>query len=254
MRIEDAGARTWLLGAVALWAVCTWMLAAFGLGGRVEPLPEDPALLQPLPEAGAPADDGLGPLAQYSAIRDRALFEAERTYRPFVLEGAAEGEAQDPGFDMVLTSVLITPTLEMAIVQPRDGEGEALGFRLGESSPQAPDWTLSSLSPRSAVFNGPDGELRLELRVFDGIGGEPPTPIGAAEEGEQASTDAPAHGREVDRPRAPAGGVIAETGAGNEGVERNEQAETIRRRIEARRARLREQRQSSSPTPQQQNP
>ncbi|MGY0634077.1 hypothetical protein [Luteimonas sp. A478] len=254
MRIEEAGARTWLLGAVALWAVCTWALAAFGLGGRVEPLPEDPALLQPLPQAGSPIDDGLGPLPQYSAIRDRALFEEDRTYRPFVLEGAADGDVQGSGFDVVLTSVLITPRLEMAIVQPREGEGEALSFRLGESSPLAPDWTLTSLSPRSAVFNGPDGELRLELRVFDGIGGEPPTPMDGGEPPEEASAEATTPEREPVRRGAPATGVIAETGAGNEASDRNEQAEAIRRRIEARRARLREQQPSSSPTPQQQNP
>lgn len=253
MRIEQAGARTWLLGAVALWAVCTWALAAFGLGGRVESLPEDPALLQPLPQAGSPIDDGLGPLPQYSAIRDRALFEADRTYRPFLLDGSAEGAVQDTGFDVVLTSVLITPRLQMAIVQ-RDEDGEAMSFRVGGSSPLAPDWTLTSVSPRSAVFNGPDGELRLELRVFDGVGGEPPTPMADEEPPQEAAVDAAAPARDALRRSAPGTGVIAETSAGNEAGDRSEQAEAIRARIEARRARLREQQSSASPTPQQQNP
>ena len=73
MRIDDAGPRTWLLAAVALWAVCTWVLAAAGLGGRVEPLPEDPALLQPLPQGGPASSERLGPPGQYAAIVDRVM-------------------------------------------------------------------------------------------------------------------------------------------------------------------------------------
>ena len=254
MRIEDAGGRTWLLGAVALWAACTWALAEFGMGSRVEALPEDPALLQPLPRPGAAAEGRLGPLPQYAAIRERALFEHDRTYRPFLLEGGAEGDAQDTGFDVVLTSVLITPGLEMAIVQPREGDGLPLGFRLGESSPQAPDWTLTALNPRSAVFSGPDGECRLELRVFDGVGGEPPTPRASGEDNGEALVEVEAAERESAPRRVTGGTPIAETAATAEADDRSEQAEAIRRRIEARRARLREQSSQSPATPRQQNP
>ena len=47
MRIDDAGPRTWLLAGVAGWALVAWLLAVAGMGGRVEPLPDDPTLLQP---------------------------------------------------------------------------------------------------------------------------------------------------------------------------------------------------------------
>ena len=35
MRADSAGAKTWLLGAIAAWALCAWVLALFGLGTLV---------------------------------------------------------------------------------------------------------------------------------------------------------------------------------------------------------------------------
>lgn len=234
MRIDDAGPRTWLLAAVALWAVCTWVLAAAGLGGRVEPLPEDPQLLQPLPQGGAAASERLGPPGQYAAIVDRALFAPDRQHRPFFLEADGQDEGEVPaGFDVVLTSVLITPRLEMAIVQ-REEDGAPISFRVGESAPQTPGWTLVSVAPRSATFAGPEGERILEMRVFDGVGGQPPTRA----EAPPAEADEPPAEAEFQTDPTPAS-----------------QAEAIRRRIEERRARLREQQsQPQAPAAARENP
>ena len=49
MRVDAAAPRTWLLAAVAAWALLTWLLAVAGMGGRVGVLPDDPTLRQPLP-------------------------------------------------------------------------------------------------------------------------------------------------------------------------------------------------------------
>lgn len=229
MRIDDAGPRTWLLAAVALWAACTWVLAAAGLGGKVEPLPEDPALLQPLQQGGGDAVERLGPPGQYAAIVDRALFAPDRKHRPFFLEADGQDDGDAPaGFDVVLTSVLITPDLEMAIVQ-REEDGVPISFRLGESAPQAPGWTLVAVAPRSATFTGPEGERRLEMRVFDGVGGQPPTRVASESAESVLQAEAPVEA-EADADPTPAS-----------------QAEAIRRRIEERRARLRE--QQSQPQP-----
>jgi len=247
MRIDEAGPRTWLLAALALWAVGTWVVAAAGLGGRVESLPADPALLQPLPQSSPAASERLGPPGQYAAIVDRALFAPDRRHRPFLLEpGEDEGQAAD-GFDVVLTSVLITPGLEMAIVQRDDGA--AIPFRVGGSAPQAPGWRLVSVAPRSATFAGPGGERVLELRVFDGVGGQPPTPVDrrgreaaqAVEAGAAGNGDSP---RREAQSAAP-GTARPESAAAAEQVTPAQQAEAIRRRIEERRARLREQRQQA---------
>lgn len=177
MRAENAGARTWLLGALALWALAVWALGLFGLGGRIERLAEDPSLLQDLPQSRPAAAERLGPLPQYAAIGDRPLFSNDRKPQPFFINPEGEGEKET--FDFVLTSVLLTPGLEMAIVRSAEG-GEPLRLKIGEAPEGAAAWTLASIEPRSVVFNGPEGERTLELRVFDGTGGEPPTPMTAA--------------------------------------------------------------------------
>lgn len=243
MRIEGAGARTWLLAAVALWAVCTWVLAAAGLGGKIRPLPADPSLLQPLPGGSVPEARPLEPLAGYPAVAGRPLFAHDRRLRPFFLEQPPESDDKADDFDVVLVSVLLTPGLEMAIVQPRNG-GEAVRFKVGEPSPQRPGWTLASVEPRSAVFVGPQGERTFQLRVFDGVGGQPPTravagngPPPPAAPAEPDARDGRPDGR---LPPAGPDGVLAREDALSAGEDRRSQAESIRARIEARRAALRD--------------
>src|SRR5690606_11432847 len=123
----------------------------------------------------------------------------------------------------------------------------------------APGWVLQAVEPRRAVFAGPEGEVALELRVFDGVGGQAPTPFNPP-----AATDGPA----VDpmAPSSSAATVVADpsmapqdpAGAQGPGAEAGpvdpmaeavdsaaheqaaqEQVQAIRRRIEERRARLR---------------
>lgn len=259
MRADTAGARTRMLAALALWAACVWLLALFGLGGRVEPLPEDPALLQPLPQGSVGAEERLGPLSQYSEIGERPLFASDRRHRPFFLEPQVEGEEGRGEFDVVLTSVMITPDLQMAIVQPREG-GEPLRVKVGESPRTAPAWSLVSVEPRSAVFAGPEGERTLELRVFDGVGGQPPTPI--TREGDRQAQRLPAPPVIMPARQDPAQQQSAAAAAAeNAAIEAEAreitpaaQAEAIRKRIEARRARLRQEAQQPPPAGRQQNP
>ncbi|WP_058835561.1 hypothetical protein [Luteimonas abyssi] len=272
MRLESVRAGTAAIAAVALWALLVWVLGLAGLGGRVTPLDDDPTLLQALPQAADPADARLGPLPQYAAIGDRPLFAEDRRPHPFSLEGT-ESEGAAPDFDMVLTSVLITPSFEMAIVQPRDG-GDALRVRVGEAPRGFGNWSLRSVAPRSAVFAGPDGEQTLALRVFDGQGGQAPTPMAPPPPSDggpalplppprpsvgqaQAQAQAQEAARRAAAPDAP----VAQNGAspqtdspaveGEPGTDPTpaSQAEAIRRRIEARRARLR-----AEQATQQQNP
>ncbi|MCD9030525.1 general secretion pathway protein GspN [Luteimonas sp. Y-2-2-4F] len=274
MRLEGVGATTGLLAATALWAVLVWGLALFGLAGRVAPLPDDPSLAQALPEAPEPAAERLGPPTQYAEIGERPLFAEDRRHRPFLIDGSGE-EIAAPSFDLVLTSVLITPSLEMAIVQPRDG-GESLRVRVGEAPRGFGGWTLRSVAPRSAAFDGPEGERTLELRVYDGVGGQPPTPIAQAprpggppgrlpappppppqappspQAVAQAQAQDAARGAPAQAPQpgqAPPPEAAAADGAQRADPTPESQAEAIRRRIEARRARLR-----AEQAAQQQNP
>lgn len=253
MRTDAIGPRTWLLAALAGWAITAWLLALFGMGGSIRPLPADPGLVQALPQLRPPAAERLGPMAQYSETGARPLFSENRQPEPFFISGEEGGE-QSQSFDFVLSSVLITPGLKMAILQATEG-GESVRVKLGESPESAPNWQLVEINPRSVVIAGPEGRQTLELRVFDGVGGQAPTtasvaPAAAAADAaampaDQATPQAQARRKSV----APAGTAAptdassaADAGTGEApALTTEQQMDLIRKRIEARRAQLREQ-------------
>lgn len=257
MRAEDVGARTWLLAGLAGWAVCVWVLAMFGMGGSIDRLDDDPSLRQALPEPAAPGQERLGPLTQYGDIAARPLFTDNRRPQPFVIDPMGEAEGATNDFDYVLSSVLRTPTLQMVILQPAGG-GEPVRVKLGDAPGSAPGWVLQSVAARGAVFAGPDGERSLELRVFDGTGGQAPTPMATPAAASAAGAPAPAATADADMaatPRATGGaqapgkndeadaGAAAQADAVSTAAQQQaaqEQVEMIRRRIEERRARLRQ--------------
>lgn len=248
MRTEAFGPRTWLLAGIAAWALLVWLLALFGLGGQIRPLADDPSLAGPLPQLPAQAPERLGPLSDYAQIAARPVTSPDRQPQPFFIAG--EQTEQKREFEYVLSSVLITPKLQLAILQPAGG-GEGVRVKVGEAPASQPGWRLVELEPRSAVFDGPDGRRTLELRVFDGAGGMPmtvpaplpaPPPAGVPRASQvlppQQSSAAPAP---ADAP--PPAATSAEPVLSTE-----QQMEAIRKRIEARRAQLREQ-QGASPSP-----
>ncbi|HET7125492.1 MAG TPA: hypothetical protein VFI26_00125 [Lysobacter sp.] len=242
MRLDDVSPRTWLLGTVAGWALLAWVLALAGMGGRVSPLPEDASLLQSLPKPTKAPPERLGPFGQYAEIAARPLFSNDRRPQPFSLGGDDADQGND--FDYILTSVLLAPQVKLAMVQPTGG-GEPIRVKLGDSVEPAPAWRLVALDPRSAVFEGPGGQKTLELRVFDGTGGEPPTPDTA-----EAQTDgdnpapAPAASATI-VPQAVAGGAGTTKSEGpakapvNKASTTEQQMDVLRKRIEQRRAQLR---------------
>ncbi len=253
MGSDAIGPRTWLLVAVAGWALLAWLLALSGMGGVIVPLPVDPSLVQSLPQLRAPAAERLGPLANYSQMSARPLFSENRQPEPFFISGE-QGE-QPQTFDFVLSSVLISPHLQLAILQPREG-GESVRVKLGDAPDAAPNWRVIEILPRSVVIAGPEGQQTLDLRVFDGSGGQPPTLTQTG-----ASAMLPMPGGPVASPQ-PAGQVPMPAGqappaqaataqgmpepvpnsSGAEPVLTTEQQmDLIRKRIEARRAQLREQ-------------
>lgn len=266
MRFDDAPPRTWLLAALAGWALLAWALALGGMGGRVELLDEDPGLLRPLPPLRPAATERLGPLGQYSEIAARPLFSTDRRPKPFTLQGG-NGEAQATEFDYRLTSVLITPRLQLAILQPPDGS-RSVRVRVGEAPESHPAWRLTTLNPRSAVFEGPEGQRTLELRVFDGQGGQAPTPVATPTPRPGApGMTTPADGsvpppRPIVEPAQPPAGTSpavpvpvppatprTDAPAPDAAAPQTDQAqmEAIRQRIQARREQLRQQQSRTQP-------
>ena len=259
MRLDSFGPRTWLLAALAGWAVLIWVLALFGLGGQIRPLPDDPTLVSALPKLAQQAPERLGPLAQYAEIAARPLLSQNRKPQAFFISGQEGGE-QPQTFEFVLTSVLITPQLQMAILQPTGG-GEGVRLKIGEAPDSAQGWRVSEIHPRSVVVEGPEGPRTLELRVFDGLSGQSPSATPASPGG--APIQAPEPGNAAPPPGAPvmttpssptpvapadnAGPVPSPASEPPPQMTTEQQMEAIRKRIEARRAQLRQQGQAPPP-------
>lgn len=232
--LRPAGA---LLAALALWALGLLVLAVAGLGGNVGPHPDNEALAPPMPQVElAAVGSRLGPSSDYLEIGNRPLLSADR--RPAPVTAAGEGN-EDAPLDVVLTSVLIAGDVKLAIVQRKD-DPKSHRVRLGDVV-EGTGWRLVELEPRRAVFEGPQGRTALELRVFDGSGGatalsgNPAAPGPARPAPGMAGPEAGAT-PEVSA-AVPAPAPVAQEG---EGMTQEQQVEAIRRRIEARRAQMRE--------------
>lgn len=209
-----------LPAALAAWALALLVLALAGLGANFGPHPDDPALAPPLPVVSlAPIESRLGPPAEYTEVGQRPLLSPNRRPAPVSDMGAG-----DSPLDMKLTGVLMAGPFRAAMLQTPDGQRSERVIEGGLV--QGTSWRLTGLEPRAATFSGPEGERRLELRLYDGSGdARPPPPAQPA--GDQAAAQAPKE------PAAPAGEAAAMT--------EEQQVEAIRRRIEARRAQMREQ-------------
>jgi general secretion pathway protein N len=257
MRVDSLSPRTWLLAGVAGWAVCFWVFALSGLGNRLGDAPEDTEP-QRLPSTAIPRADRPGPQALYSGIPTRPVFAENRKPQPFVIGGGGD-EAQANTFDYTLTSVLMAGNLQLAILKPSADGAQPVRVKVGEAVETAPQWTLAALQPRQAVFRGPEGEKTLELRVFNGIGGAAPPPIasgpplvpGVINETPQPGQPGGVPGADGVVPPPPPSQVAgaAPPPPPAAPVSTEAQLDAIRRRIEARRAQLRQQAAQEAQTP-----
>lgn len=220
-RFAQARPLTWLLAGVCGWALLLWVGALLGMGGRVAAVEPLPAGALPQPRPATP--DRIGPLVQYAEAAARPLFTQDRRPRGF-LASVPEGEgeaAQSQTLDFILTGVLISPQVRLATLQPASG-GEAQRVREGSSPEGASGWRLLQVQPRRVVFEGSGGQVTLDLRTFGGSGPAP---------GAVARNPADATATAVPPPPQPAAEQAPQSEAAR--------IETIRRRIEARRAQLR---------------
>lgn len=237
---------TLLIAVLTGWAVALLVLGLLGLGGRDFVAADNPRLAPALPQFTlTKINSRLGPLTDYHEVADRPLMMPER--RPVAI--SAGPDADTAGFDVQLTSVLITPTLQLAILTDNQG-GASRRVRVGETV-AGTSWRLISLEPRRATFESPAGQRVLELRVFNGAGAIPVTPLA-----EGASPDAaPAPETNVPpavaarapvakaEPEAPAPDAQPATEPPPQTQE--QQIEAIRKRIEARRAQARAEQEKS---------
>ena len=220
-----AGPMTWVLAVACVWALLLWAAALLGMGGRIVAVV--PVAQPPLPRPSAPVADRIGPLAQYVEAASHPLFTEDRRPRAFLASGASDdGAAEAQALDFLLTGVLISPQVRLAILQPTAG-GESQRVREGSAPEGAGGWRLVEVQPRRAVFEGPGGQTTLDLRTF-GAAGMPAPPRGAEIHVEAAAMQA--------------ANAAADAAAGNaQAPDEARRIEDIRRRIEARRAQMRSQ-------------
>jgi general secretion pathway protein N len=211
-----------VLIAIAVWSVLVWVLAQAGLGARYSLHPLDAEQIEALPQPSlSRAESTLRPFADYASVGERPLFNPDRRPAPRTEDGAPEPEPvpEQVELDVVLTSVVLAGDRRIAMVAQRDG-GNPQAVRVGESLVgEQSSWRLQELAPRHAVFEGPRGRSRVDLRVFDGTGGQAPTPTPAT----MADEVSPSAEADPDAEQSP-----------------ESRAEMIRRRIEERRRQMRE--------------
>lgn len=235
---------TLLLAAAGLWALSLLVLALAGLGSRF-PAPNATLAAPALPKITLTrTEPRLGAYANYMEVGQRPLLMPDR--RPGLTPSDAGQGTSD--LDVTLTSVVITSHLQVAILTDNK-DASSRRVRMGETVAGS-NWRLVQLEPRRALLEGPSGQRELLLRVFDGKGGQAPTPSMARVEPQSdadgaaqavvTATAAPAQPVADAGPRnvtqqAPVG---PEQGAAA-ALTQEQQVEAIRRRIEARRAQMR---------------
>lgn len=143
--------------------------------------------------------------------------------------GPAEGdtEAARSSMDFVLSGVLISPAVQLAILQPSGG-GDSQRVRVGNAPEGAAGWRLVEVQPRRAVFEGPGGQMTLDLRTF-GVAGAPPN---ATKQAATSAANAAAEAAEIAEARNAGPPMPPPT------PDEAQRIAEIRKRIEARRAQL----------------
>lgn len=170
MKIELTSLRSWWLATVVAWAAAIWIASLFGLGSHLPVAAEGDRTASPLPVLPAAAPERIASAEAYAQIGARPLFAEDRRPRPYLLGGSEPGASSA----VSLTGVLLTSEFSMAILTT--DQKQSLRLRLNGDPVNG--WQLLALEPRSATVSGPGGTQVLELTVFNGQGGEPPTVLG----------------------------------------------------------------------------
>ncbi|MEO6155690.1 MAG: hypothetical protein ABIP16_08180 [Thermomonas sp.] len=228
-RFQQAGPLTWLLAICAGWALLLWLAGLLGMGRAVSPTPVI-TVGGSLPQPGAPTRDRIGPLGQYAEAASRPVLASDRRPHAFMAtspDGDDGAGAQMQSLDFILTGVLISPQVRLAILQPTGG-GESIRVREGTEPEGASGWRLVDVQPRRAIFQGGSGESSLDLRVF----GDAAAPIAKTV---VRNSDVPGNVG-TDGSTQDAAEVA---GGASTPADQAARIEEIRSRIEARRAQLR---------------
>jgi hypothetical protein len=167
---------------------------------------------------------GHEPIEAYAVVSERPVFNESR--QPELVADAdaedAEGAAEEPADapDLQLAGVVITPSLRMVTLRPKNSGQSLVAF---EGQPLQGDygsWHVSRIAPREITLaSGYGEELQLQLQIHDAVIKPPPKPEPAEVAEEKSSDSRERDDDEDDRPLT--------------------RAEEIRQRIAERREELR---------------
>ncbi|GAB3028230.1 MULTISPECIES: general secretion pathway protein GspN [Oleiagrimonas] len=241
MNAADQRRLTPVLGV--LCALGAGLLAALSMGlGRTVHW-DAPGPAAKLPPTASVARRAAPPLKDFATTWEKPLFTTDRKPAP---ESDSGGGNVALG-DLQLTGIIITPDLRMALMHDRSGKDVQVreGATLADSS-----WTLSKLSPRSAVFTGNGQRTELKLKVAKSIDANagPGQPGGGgkaeASEVQPSSSNKPPpqtgpHGRALQFQRTPQGRKAASSARDQAGQrEKERRIQALKARIEARRRQM----------------
>jgi general secretion pathway protein N len=163
----------------------------------------------------------LPPQTRFADTTARPLFNDDRKPTPDTPDAPDVPPPPKVPLNIALTGIILTPQLHLAMVHDKLKNTD---MALKEGMPMDGDqggWTLTRINPRSAVFRETSGE-EVEVELSTAVAGPTPAPNARAVAQTRAAPHPPA-GAEASAPPA-----------------QNEQAQALQRRIEERRAQMRE--------------
>jgi general secretion pathway protein N len=168
----------------------------------------------------------LPPQTQFADTTVRPLFNDDRKPTPDTPDTPDVPPPPKVPLNIALTGIILTPQLHLAMVHDKLKNAD---LALKEGMPMDGDqggWTLTKINPRSAVFRETSGE-EVEVELSTAVAG--PIPAANVRAGTQTRV----------APHPPAGQFVPGQPVAAPAPQ-NEQAQALQRRIEERRAQMRE--------------
>lgn len=238
MNLRVSRGLTLLLGGVCGFLLLLVVMFWFGVGRGYAWWPLDPADAAASKKNLANPQFRLGPWESFAEVNTRPLFNEDRKPTPPMPADAPANQQPIKQLDVVLSGVIITPKVRMALVKEK-GKEKAMTVKEGGAMPgEWSSWSLTEVKPRGAVFKNSAGESAT-VELIPVASSQKPTPPPPPHTPPPAAV-APAPGQPPVAAPAPPGQPPQVPGQPGPAPDA---ATDLQQRIEARRQQIREQQQ-----------